>query len=74
MDLLSKHIINTSHKTILTLSYGIDTMDDRPVSAKNLGKMFNMTEKSVWLTKHRTLKLLQNNEEVQEKIKIYLEN
>lgn len=74
MRLLEEHVPNNNHRTILTLSYGIDTMDDKPVSAKTMAKMFNTSEGYIWKAKHKTLKSLRENEEVQEKIKIYLQN
>lgn len=74
MDLLEKHVPNSSHRTMLTLTYGIDTMDDKPVSAKKIGEMYSKSSGYVSLVVHRVLKNLRENEEVQEKIKIYLEN
>lgn len=32
MRLLEQHVPNTTHRTILCMSYGIDTIDDKPVS------------------------------------------
>lgn len=74
MRLLEQHVPNTTHRTILCMSYGIDTIDDKPVSFKKIGKFFSKSPDYVRLAKHRTLKYLRENEEVQEKIKIYLEN
>ena len=73
-DLLSKHVPNTSHKTILMSSFGMDTMDDKPVSIKDLAKQYNMSEIGIKKAKRRALDSLKNNEEIQEKIKNFLQD
>ena len=74
IDLLEKHIPNSGHRTILTLSYGIDTQDDKPMPIKEIAKLMSISEIGVKKAKSRTLQLLRENEDVQEKIKNYLEN
>ena len=73
-DLLSKHVPNTAHKTILMSSFGMDTMDDKPVSEKKLAEMYKLSPGYVRLAKHRTIQALKDNPEVMEKIKLFLEN
>ncbi len=74
MDLLEMYVPNNTHRTILTMSYGVDTIDDKPVSRKKIASYFSLSEGAVKNARERTLRYLRKNEEVQEKIKLYLEN
>lgn len=74
LDLLHKHVPNNAHRSILMQSFGIDTWDDKPVGAKKIADSFNMKVHNVWKTKERLLRMIINNEEIQEKIINYVRN
>ena len=73
LDLLYKHVPNDTHRAILLLSYGVDTWDNKPVSEKKIAEQYNLSPGYVRLAKHRIVKSLLENEEIQEKIKNYLQ-
>ena len=74
MDLLYNHVPNSTHRSILTMSFGLDTWDNKPVSRKKIAEKFNLSEGAVKNARERVLRMIINNEEIQNKIKIYLEN
>ena len=51
--LLSKYIQNYKHEEILKLSYGIDTIDDKPMSIKALAERYGMSEIGIKKIKSR---------------------
>ena len=74
IDLLYKHVPNSTHRSILLMSYGIDTWDNKPVSEKKIAETYKLSPGYVRLAKHRTIRFILNNEEIQNKIKIYLQD
>ena len=72
-DIFTKYIKDHKHQEILKLSYGIDTIDDRSVSVKELAKRFNMSEIGIKKIRSRSIDKL-NNEDVQKIIENFYEN
>ena len=74
LDLLYKHVPNDTHRTILLLSYGVDTWDNKPVSIKKIANKYKISEIGVKKAKARTIKFLRENEKIQQQIKNYLQS
>ena len=72
-DLISKYIPNYHHQQILKLSFGIDTIDDKPMPQKQIAEKFDLTQSNIQNIKHRCIKKLQN-EDVEKIIENYYEN
>ena len=72
-SLIDKYIHNHKHQEILKLSYGIDTIDDKPVAIKQLAERFNMSEIGIKKIRSRSLAKL-NNEDVEKIIEKFYEN
>ena len=74
MDLLYKYVPNNTHRSILIMSFGLDTWDNKPVSIKKIAETYKISEIGVKKAKARTLQFIRDNEEIQDKIKNYLQN
>ena len=72
-DLISNYIRNHNHQEILKLSYGIDTIDDKPIPIKKLAERFSMSEIGIKKIKSRSIEKLRN-EDVEKIIENFYEN
>lgn len=72
-ELIAKYILNHNHQQILKLSFGIDTIDDKPMPQKEIAEKFRTTQSNIQNIKHRCIAKLKN-EDVEKIIKNFYED
>lgn len=72
-DLISRYIKSHVHQEILKLSFGIDTIDDKPMAQSKIADKFGLTQSNIQNIKHRCIKKLKN-EDVEKIIENFYEN
>ena len=72
-DYLFEHVKNVDHRDILKLTFGIDTIDEKPKSLKDIALQFKTTESNIQNIKHRAIKKL-NTEEFENIIENFYQN
>ena len=72
-DIFFNYIREHEHREILKLSFGIDTIDDKPMSLKDIALKFDTTPNYINQVKRRSIKKLRNDD-VQKIIENFYEN
>ena len=68
-DIIYDNIKSHNHQAILKLSFGIDTMDNKPVSIKKIATMYNLSEIGIKKIKKRSIEKIKDNEQTEILIK-----
>lgn len=73
LETIMKDKLSDTERLILEMGFGINELNEMPVSAKNIGVYFNIKEPTVRKIKERALKKLRTQEN-QDYLKSFLEN
>ena len=72
-DMIYNNIHNHNHQQILKLCFGIDTVDDKPVSIKKIADMYNLSVPGIKKIRQRSIEKIKENEETEIIIKNFFE-